>query len=219
MDTLRVLFEKLLKAQLTVNLNKCDFGCARVQFLGHVVGHGVVTPVEAKVKAICDFLQPRSRKELMRFLGMAGYYRKFCPNFSTVAEPLTRLLSKSMKYEWTSNAENSFEGLKRMLASSPVLAAPQFNRPFKLAVDASDVACGGVLLQEDHQNIDHPICYFSKKFNIHQRRYSTIEKECLALILSLQHFEVYLSNTLPLTVYSDHNPLVFMDRVRFKNQR
>ena len=219
METMRLLFEKLLHAKLTVNLNKCEFGHARVQFLGHVVGHGVVTPVEAKVKAICDFPQPKNQKELMRFLGMAGYYRKFCPNFSTVAEPLTRLLSKSKKYEWSSSADDSFQGLKGMLASSPVLAAPQFDKPFKLAVDASDVACGGVLLQEDTQDVDHPVCYFSKKFNVSQRRYSTIEKECLALILSLQHFEVYLSNTLPLVVYSDHNPLIFIDRVRFKNHR
>ena len=94
-----------------------------------------------------------------------------------------------------------------MLQRAPVLSAPEFIRPFKLAVDASDVAAGGVLLQEDQGGIDHPVCYFSRKFNKNQKNYSTIEKECLALILALQHFNVYVSSPeFPLIVYSDHNP-------------
>ena len=79
-----------------------------------------------------------------------------------------------------------------MLKNEPVLAAPNFNEPFKLAVDASDFAAGAVLLQQGHDGIDHPVCYFSKKFNKSQRNYSTIEKECLSLILAIQHFEVYV---------------------------
>jgi hypothetical protein len=94
-----------------------------------------------------------------------------------------------------------------MLQRAPVLSAPEFIRPLKLAVDASDVAAGGVLLQEDQGGIDHPVCYFSRKFNKNQKNYSTIEKECLALILALQHFNVYVSSPeFPLIVYSDHNP-------------
>ena len=91
-----------------------------------------------------------------------------------------------------------------------MLAAPDFQKPFKLAVDASDVGAGGVLLQEDESGVDHPVCYFSKKFSKCQKNYSTIEKECLALILSIQHFEVYISSSSSLvTVYTDHNPLTF----------
>ena len=88
------LFEKLSDAKLTVNLCKREFGKATVTFLGHVVGQGYVKPVVAKVKAICEFLLSKGKKQLMRFLGMVGYYGKFCPNFSTIAEPLTRLLSE-----------------------------------------------------------------------------------------------------------------------------
>ena len=107
-----------------------------------------------------------------------------------------------------------------MLQSAPVLAAPVFNSPFKLAVDASDVAAGAVLLQEDDKGVEHPVCYFSKKFNKSQRNYSTIEKEGLALVLALQHFEVYVSSSsLPIVVYSDHNPLVFINKFKDKNQR
>ena len=86
-------------------------------------------------------------------------------------------------------------------------------------MDASDVAAGGVLLQEDDNGVDHPVCYFSKKFN-RQKNYSTVEKECLSLILALQHFEVYLtSSSSPIVVFSDHNPLTFIHKMKNKNQR
>ena len=147
---------------------------------------------------------------------MAGYYRRFCPNFAAVTEPLTQLLSKREKFIWSDRCDKAFEELKAMLQSARVhvLAAPDFNSAFKLAVDASDVAAGAVLLQEDDTGVEHPVCYFSKKFNKSQRNYSTIEKECLALVLALQHFEVYVSySSLPIVVYSDHNPLVFLPKL------
>ena len=145
-------------------------------YLGNVVGQGQVKPVDGKVKVISDFPRPESKKQLMRFLGMAGYYHKFCRNFSTVAESLAQLLSKKAKFLWNEKCEQAFEELKAMLKSVPVLSAPDFHHQFKLAVDASDVAAGPVLLQEDKDGVDHPICYFSKKFVANQRNYSTVEK-------------------------------------------
>ena len=103
---------------------------------------------------------------------MAGYYRKFCINFSVIAEPLTNLLSKRMRFKWTSDRQNAFDKLKAILRSEPFLLAPNFNKEFKLAVDASDVGAGDVLLQEDDNGVDHPVCYFYKKFNKHQKNRS-----------------------------------------------
>ena len=189
-------------------------------FLGHVVGQGQVKPVEAKVQAITDFPVPSTKRQLMRFLGMAGYYRKFCNNFSAIAEPLTKLLSKRTKFVWNNDCQKAFDKLKAILKSEPILLAPNFEKAFKLAVDASDVGAGSVLLQEDDNGVDHPVSYFSKKFNKYQRNYSTIEKECLSLILALQHFEVYLSSSsTPIVVFSDHNPLTFIHKMKNKNQR
>lgn len=92
--------------------------------------------------------------------------------------------------------------------------------PFKLEVDASKVGTGAVLLQEDEQGIDHPVSYFSCKFNKHQLKYSTIEKETLALLFALQHFEVYFgSSTKAVKVFTDHNPLAFLSRMFNSNQR
>ncbi|MES9950010.1 MAG: RNase H-like domain-containing protein [Candidatus Thiodiazotropha sp.] len=216
---IRDFFDRLSEAKLTINLDKSEFCHAHVTFLGHVVGQGKVTPVDAKVQVINDFPIPTSKRQLMRFLGMAGYYRKFCNNFSVIAQPLTNLLSKRTKFLWNEECQNAFEKLKAILNSAPVLLAPNFQKAFKLAVDASDIGAGGVLLQEDDNGVDHPISYFSKKFNKHQRNYSTIEKECLSLILALQHFEVYLTSTSPIVVFSDHNPLTFIHKMKNKNQR
>ena len=82
---------------LTINLAKSELACTHVTYLGHVVGQGQVKPVDAKIRTVSEISRPESRKPLMGFLGMAGYYRKFCHNFSTAAEPLTQLLSKKVK--------------------------------------------------------------------------------------------------------------------------
>ena len=108
----------------------------------------------------------------MRFLGMAGYYRKFCKNFSGIAEPLTDLLKKSTKFKWNDKCQVAFDHLKAILKSAPVLLAPDFDKCFKLAVDASDLGIGAVLLQEDNNGIDHPVCFFSKKLLYHRKRLS-----------------------------------------------
>lgn len=151
---------------------------------------------------------------------MAGYYRNFCKNFSDVVKPLTDNLRKDVPFSWNSKCEFAFECLKNLLCNAPVLVAPDFTRPFKLEVDASGTGAGAVLLQEDEQGIDHPVCFYSKKFNRHQVNYSTIEKEALALLLALQHFEVYVgSRPKPIEVFTDHNPLVFLQQMCNKNQR
>ena len=218
-DQIRELFQRLSSARLTINLAKCEFGKATVTYLGHVVGGGQVRPLDAKVSAICDFPAPADRRELRRFLGMVGYYRGFCKNFSAVVAPLTDLLSPKVPFQWTEQCGKVFENVKALLISAPVLAAPDFSTPFFLAVDASDQGAGAVLLQNGAENVHHPVCYFSKKFNHQQRRYSTIEKETLALVLAVQHFEVYLEASDQIVVFSDHDPLKFLHRMRNSNQR
>ena len=107
--TIRNFIDRLSEATLTINLTKSEFCHANLTFLGHMVGQGKVKPVEAKVEAISDFSVPSGNRLLMRFLGMAGYYRKFCNNFSIIVEPLTNLLGKRVKFIWTDNCQESFE--------------------------------------------------------------------------------------------------------------
>ena len=220
LQRIKALFDRLTSANLTVNLKKSEFAQAEVVFLGHIVGRGCVKPVEAKVETILNFPRPQNKRELRRFLGMTGYYRKFCRNFATAATPLTNLLRKDSKYEWADDCQVAFDRLKGMLASSPVLAAPNFEKQFILMVDASDTGGGAALMQKDDEGVNHPVAYMSRKFNRHQQRYSTIEKETLALVMALHHFDIYLNTTkYPVLVFTDHNPLVFLTRMRNKNGR
>ena len=106
------------------------------------------------------------------------------------------------------------------MLSFPVLTAPEFDKQFKLYVDVSVAGAGVVLQQEDDQGIGYSVSYFSKKFEDAQRRYSTIEKETLALLLALKHFDMYLNMTAePVLVYTDYNPIVFINKMKEKNQR
>ena len=121
-------------------------------------------PADAKVLAIAAFPVSTGRQELKRFLGMVGFYHRFCKNFSTVASPLSALTSPLKPFAWTDDCQQSFEGLKAMLCCTPALSAPVFSSPFKLEMDASADEVGAVLLQKDHSGIDHPVSYFSRKF-------------------------------------------------------
>ncbi len=188
-------------------------------FTPQLVGQGQVKPVSAKVEAIADFPSPTNKRELRRFLGMTGYYRGFCKNFATVVVPLTDLLSTERKFVWDEMCESAFCSAKDLLCNAPILSAPNFALSFSLQVDASARGAGAVLMQADEAGIEHPVSYFSKKFTKCQQNYSVIEKEALALLLALQHFEVYLSSGNRIVVYTDHNPLTFLSRMSNSNQR
>ena len=217
---IRALFQRLLDANLTINLAKSELGHAYITYLGHRVGQGKVLPKKANVEAIDKFAVPINRKGVMKFLGTIGYYRKFCKNFSDIAAPLTCLLRKNIKFRWTTECRVAFESLKQLLKNPPVLLVADYGKPFTLMVDASDVGVGAVLIQVGDEGLDHPISYFSRKLNKHQVNYSTIEKETLALVLAVQHFEIYLSvGTFPVRVYTDHNPLKYLNQFKNKNQR
>lgn len=99
--TLLNVFVRLRQANLTIHLSKSEFGKAELTYLGHTLGYGKISPIDAMVQDILNVPAPQNIRRLRRFLGMAGYYRKFCRNFSDVASPLTQLLSKKAKFVWT----------------------------------------------------------------------------------------------------------------------
>ena len=217
--TLRTLFERLRKAKLTIDLCKSEFGHGQLIVLGHKVGLGQVLPIDANIRAIKALPIPKNRKAVQRFLGMTGYYRRFCPNFARIAKPLTDLTSPKRSFVWSDECQIAFDQLKLLICSNPVLKSPDFTKPFVLQVDASEIAAGAVLLQEDNEGVLHPVSYASTKFKPYQKQYSTIEKEAVALLMALEKFEVYIDNNRKVVVYSDHNPLQFVKNFRNKNVR
>ncbi|XP_076044797.1 uncharacterized protein LOC143027398 [Oratosquilla oratoria] len=215
------LFHRLKEAGLVINLQKSVFARGTVTYLGHTVGGGSVRPKKANVEAILAFPTPRTMKEVMRFLGMAGYYRRFCKDFSTVAAPLTDLTSSAKSFQWSPSCQTSFENIKSFLTSEPVLKTPNYHLPFHLQIDASGVGVGAVLLQPDPTStILHPVAFFSAKLNKHQENYSTIEKEALSLVLAIKKFRCYLqSSTTSIKIFTDHNPLAFIQKAKLQNQK
>lgn len=217
---LRSLFSRLDEAGFTINLAKSKFCSATVTYLGHIVGQGRTLPKQANVEVILAYPTPTTRKSLMRFLGMVGFYRRFCSNFSSVAAPLTDMTSSKCPFQWGPECAEAFNKLKLFISSEPVLRTPNYSRPFSLQIDASGHGVGAVLLQEDEETrIMHPVSYFSAKLKKHQTRYSTIEREALSLVLALKKFDCYLHSRQPVVVYTDHNPLVFINRMQNQNQR
>ena len=208
---------RIREANLTLNLRKCVFANAVVDFLGHCVGLNVVKPRAKKVEALLHFPQPNTRKQLQSFLGLAGYYRRYLPHYADVTLALTSLLKKGVKFVWTEEAEKAFLDLKSRLSSGPILRPPDFEKQFCVAVDASNFCVGACLFQV-HEELEHPVCYLSRKLNEHEIRYSTIEKEALALVVAVRSFSVYFGSSSVL-VYTDHSPLQFIQKMANSNQK
>ena len=147
-------------------------------------------------------------------------YRKFIPGYTTISSVLSDLTRKSApnRVVWTPQCERAFVELKKLLCSAPVLKAPDFSKPFILQTDASDRGIGTVLSQIDENGDDHPIAYFSKNLLPREQRYSTVEKECLAIKLATHAFRVYLLGR-KLIIQTDHRALEWLDRLKENNAR
>ncbi|KAG0725859.1 Retrovirus-related Pol polyprotein from transposon 17.6 [Chionoecetes opilio] len=142
------VLSRLNDANMTIELAKTTLGRATVTYLGHEVGQGIIRPKAANISAIIKYPVPTFRKALMRFLCIAGYFRRFCPNFSKVALLLTRMTSVSTTFAWMEDCQTAFNQLLTLLTHDPVLLSPDFSKPFILHTDASDQAVGAALLQE-----------------------------------------------------------------------
>ena len=195
---------------LTVKMAKCKFARQHLEFLGHEIGAGVLKPQVVKVKAIQEFPTPESKHQLRSFLGITGYYRKFIPQYATVAAPLSTLTKKEIAepLPWEEEHVLAFEKLKQLLATAPVLHAPDYSQPFQLSTDASGVGIGSVLEQQ-REDTWVPLAYFSRKLLPWEARYTVTELEALAIVDSVQHFTVYLLGA-RFHVMTDHRALAFL---------
>ena len=216
---LRQLFQALREANLAVRPSKCMFGFEKVEFLGHMVGQSELNPCTDKVQKIRDAVRPQNKKQLRSFLGLIGYYRRFIPNFSAKASPLTDLTKKGCPnvLVWETNHQEAFDQLKSALISEPILKLPDENKQFIVQTDASDSAIGAVLLQ-DHDGVLFPICYISRKLQKREQNYSVIERECLAIVWAIQKLQMYLYGR-KFTLQTDHQPLIYLTKNKVANSR
>ena len=187
------VFTRLERAGFTLNPDKLRLGQGEISFLGHLVSSKGVKILPERGEAIRNFPTPRNLKGVRRFLGMAGFYGRFIKHFSLIAEPLHALKRKNAKFIWGEAQRSAFERLKEALSTPPVLQIPDFSREFTLVCDASDVAVSAVLNQKEGEELA-PIAYSSRLLSPAERRYSTHEKECLAVVWGCEKYRTYLEH-------------------------
>lgn len=196
-EHLRKVLEVLRENQLYAKLKKCEFWLKEVAFLGHIISENGVSVDPEKIKAIMEWPRPTNVPEVRSFMGLAGYYRRFVQDFSKIALPITRLVKKSVKFEWNDKCESAFQELKKRLTSAPVLTLPSETDGFIVYSDASKHGLGCVLMQNEKV-----IAYASRQLKPHEQNYPTHDLELAAVLLSRYGdttFTVFRARFLPTT--------------------
>ena len=215
-ENLRIVLERMREFNIVAKPKKCELMREEVSYLGHRIGHGKLSPLKTNVDKIVDMPVPKTIKEVRSFVCLAGYYRRFVRNFAKIARPLTDLqkkeeflrLKKIRPGEWAlpKPARKAVQKLKRRISSNPVMALPNFDKPFEMKTDASNYAIGGVLYQKDGEGHEHPIWYASRVLSKEEMRYSTTEREMLGVYHWIRYWKAYLWGQ-RFVIYTDHSPL------------
>ena len=203
---LELVFQCIEIANLKLNPEKCHFFKDHLKFLGYIVTkEGIHTDPE-KIKKIVDYPRPTTITQIRSFLGIASYYRRFIKDFAAIARPLHEQTKTKKKTPWTPATTESFEKLKQLLTTAPVLARPDFNKEFILVTDASKLGLGCVLTQLDEDGKEHPIVFASRGLKPNEMNYAPTKLECLAVVWAIKLFRPYLLGK-KFTIITDHSAL------------
>ena len=204
---LELVLDRLQQNGLILRYDKCTFGTQEVEFLGHHLSAKGVSPLPSKVSAVSAFPRPSTVKGLQEFLGMINYYHRFIPHVAAVLTPLYEVLKgKPKTLAWGPQQEDAFLNAKAALANASLLAFPSPGASLQLTTDASSVAIGAVL-EQLVDGLPLPLAFFSRKLSPTEARYSTFDRELLAVHLAVRHFRHLLEGS-SFKVFTDHMPLV-----------
>lgn len=200
-EHLRIVLQTLREHQLYGKFSKCDFYKDQIQYLGHIITkEGIVVDPE-KIKTIMEWPTPKDVADIRSFMGLAGYYRRFVEGFSRVAYPITSLQKKGKVFKWTADCQRSFEQLKHLLTTAPVLCVADPEKEYVVCTDASKEGVGGILMQEGKV-----IAYESRKLKEHEQKYSAYDLELTAVIHALKMWRHYLVGR-KFLLMTDHHSL------------
>ena len=208
LTNLAKVLERIEHAGLKLQPQKCHLLQSQVQFLGHIISTEGVSPDPQKTEKVKQWPIPQSTKEVQQFLGLASYYRRFVKNFASIAAPLHKLTEKHSVFRWTPSCQEAFCHLKTRLTSAPILALPDWSKPFTLDTDASDTGVGAVLSQSNGGD-ETVVAYGSRTLSKSERHYCATKKELLAVVVFLEHFRPYLLGR-PFTIRTDHGALTWL---------
>ncbi|XP_061715536.1 uncharacterized protein K02A2.6-like [Cydia pomonella] len=204
--TLGVIFERLQKAGLKVNLQKCSFLQNQIEYLGHSIDKNGIRPTKQKLDAISKAATPTNAKELRSFLGLVNFYERFIPHLHGICADLHELTGNRQPWRWTEHENQIFEATKQCITLSKPLTAFDEDRSIFLACDASEKGVGAVLYHKNG-NTEQPIAFASRKLRTAETKYSVIDREALAILFGIKKFDQYLRGT-KFTLLTDHKPLI-----------
>jgi hypothetical protein len=188
---------------LYAKLSKCDFLLREIKFLGHTISQVGISVDPEKVQEVMDWKPPTTVRQIRSFLGLAGYYRRFILDFSRIAKPMTELLKKGVKVEWSQKCEDGFHALRQHLTTALVLAQPDNTKSFDVYCDASGTGLGCVLMQDNQV-----IAYASRALRPHEQNYPTHDLELAAVVHALKIWRHYLMGA-HCNIYIDHKSLKY----------
>jgi hypothetical protein len=214
------VLERLLELDLYLKPAKCTFETKKIEFLGVILENGTVTMDPVKVAGVEEWKEPKTVKDIRKFLGFCNFYRCFIRGFSQIAKPLNNLLKKGATWTFGNTEKAAFEKLKKLICEEPVLIQPDQTKPFEVEVDASNYAVGAVLMQQDEKKVLHPVAFFSKTMNEAQRNYDVYNHELLGLRKMFRHWRHYLHQAAhKVKVHTDHANLLFWKNPGDHNRR
>jgi hypothetical protein len=201
---LHVVLQRLREHRLYAKLSKCDFWLKEIKFLGHTISQAGIAVDPDKVQEVMNWKPPTTVRQIRSFLGLAGYYRRFIPDFSRIAKPMTEVLKKGAKFVWGQKCEDAFHSLRQHLTTTPVLAQSDNNKPFDVYCDASGTGLGCVLMQDNRV-----IAYESSALRPHEQNYPTHDLELAAVVHALKMWRHYLMGT-HCNIFTDHKSLKYI---------
>lgn len=217
MEKLEKVANKFKYANLSISEEKSRFCYKRLKYLGHIIDENGVAMDKSRIEVVENLPRPKTVKDVQRLIGLTGWYRRFIKDFADITAPITELLKKGQKFVWSDECEKAFTKLITALTTAPVLATPDYKLPFEVQCDASNRACGAVLIQVQNGE-ERVIAYMSQKFTATQRKYQVTELECLAVILAIEKFRPYIEGT-QFKVITDHHSLLWLKNLRDPNGR
>ena len=186
------IIQRLGNAGLQIDINKSEFYTTKTKYLSLIISTNGMTMDPEKVQALQEWKDPTSVKELQQFLSFANFYQQFIQSYSTVVEPMTRLLKKGAAWSWGPDQTQAFKTLKTAFTTAPVLAFYDYTKKTVVETDASDWASGGVLYQTNEDGKLKPVAFFSAKHSAPECNYEIYDKELLAIVKALEEWRLEL---------------------------
>lgn len=211
LEITKVVLGRLKDNDLFAKPEKCFFFKKEIEYLGMIISHESIRMDPSKVSGVLEWPTPTRVKHVQAFLGLANFYRRFIKDFAKHSKPLTTLTKKEQKWSWGPEQEDAFQWLKDAFTSAPILKIPDDENPFRLETDASDFATGAVLSQlYPKTKLWHPVAFFSKSLNEHERNYDIYDKELLAIVRAMDEYRQHLEgHPHTIEIWSDHRNLTY----------